>query len=260
MGASVAESASPSSDDSSSNFFKLNSCLSGKVAISCAASLLVLPATLMSYMGSFESLANLLSYGTFGYYCFSCILVVLLSYLFGMLFLHPKRRFKVLKTWGWNIQDTHHNFIKQKFLIMNLPWSLFLCGVIISPSIIITCINVPFYLGGSSILIIAFLSIDIVARLRLWSENVREKTFKVAEFHDLYHATMIKNHLKSEDIKFYLQGYYHRHLLYFFGPYIPINLMVPTFDKDRVVVIINRYYGGLGLVERERICPTNQLG
>ena len=138
---------------------------------------------------------------------------------------------------------------------MNLSWSLFLCGVIILPGISITGFNVPFYLGGSSLLIITFLSLDFVSRFKLWSENVHDKTFKMAEFQDLHHATMIKNHLKSENIKFYLQGYYHRHLLYFFGPYIPINLMVPIFEKDRATEIIDRYYGGLGLLENKKLSP-----
>ncbi len=243
------------SDQSSTNYFKLSSCLSGKVAIGYATSILMIPATLISFMGGFESLASSLAPGTLGYYFFSCIFVILLSYLFGWLFLHPKRRFETLKSWGWNTEETSQysiDFIKQKFLFMNLPWSLFLCAVIILPSIFITGFNVPFYLGGSSLFIIAFLSLDIVSRLKLWNENVHEKTFKIAEFQDLHHATMIRNHLKSENIKFYLQGYYHRHLLYFFGPYIPINLMVPTFERKQVTEIIDRYYGGLGLIEKEK--------
>ena len=244
-----------SSDEFSSNFFKLSSCLSGKVAMGYATSLLMLPVTLMSFTGGFESFARSLYPGTLSYYFFACILVILLSYLFGWLFLHPRKRFETLKSWGWDIQGAYQystDFIKQKFLIMNLPWSLFLCGVIILPSIVITGFNVPFYLGGSSLFIITFLSLDIVSRLKLWNENVHEKVFKIAEFQDLHHATMIKNHLKSEHIKFYLQGYYHRHLLYFFGPYIPINLMVPAFEKDRTTKIIDRYHGGLGVIEKER--------
>jgi len=206
-------------------------------------------------MGGFESIAESFSPGTFGYYFFSCILVLLLSYFFGWLFLHPKRRFETLETWGWNLQEAHQKdieSIKRKFFIMNLPWSLFLCGVVILPSFVISGFNVPFYLGGSSLFIVAFLSLDIMARFKLWNEGVSVKTIKIAEFQDLHYATMIKNHLKDENIKFYLQGYYHRHLLYFFGPYIPINLMVPAFEKDRSSELITRYYGGLGLIKNEK--------
>ncbi len=242
------------SDESPALFFKLSSCLSGNVAIVYTSSLIMIPVTLIQFTGGFRSIANSLSPGTFGYYFFSSIFVILLSYLFGWLFLHPKRRFETLKSWGWDPQEANQpiiDFIKQKFLVINLPWSFFLCGVIILPVIAISSFNVPFYLGGSSLLIIAFLSLDIVSRFNLWKDNVHEKTFKIAEFHDLHFATMIKNHLKKENIKFYMQGYYHRHLLFFFGPHIPINLMIPSFEKNRVLEIITRYYGGLGLIEKK---------
>ncbi len=247
------------SDEFPSDYLELSSCLSGKVAIGYATSLLMLPATLLSFMGGFGTLTRIFYPHSFGYYFFSCIFVVLFSYLLGWLFLYPQRRFETLRNWGWNSQETlqfSNEFFKRKFLIMSLPWSLFLCGVIILPDITITGFNMPFYLGGSSLLIIPFLTLDIVSRFKLWNENIHDKTFKLAEFQDVHHATMIKNHLKSENIKFYLQGYYHRHLLYFFGPYIPINLMVPVFEKERTSIIINRYYGGLGLIEKKTLGPT----
>lgn len=243
------------SDESSVSFFKLSSCLSGNVAIGYATSLLMLPFTLSQFTESFESIvARSLNPGTFGYYFTAFILVLLLSYFFAWLFLHPKRRFETLKSWGWGLQKANQpiiNFIKLKLLIINLPWSFILFGVVILPSIIASSFNAPFYFSGSSLLVIAFLSLDIVSRFNLWKDNVHEKTFKIAEFHDLHFATMIKNHLKKENIKFYMQGYYHRHLLFFFGPYIPINLMIPSFEKNRVSEIITRYYGGLGLIEKK---------
>ncbi|MBM9513839.1 preprotein translocase subunit SecY [Desulfogranum marinum] len=242
-----------SSDESVSNFFKLSSCLSGKEIIGYATSLLMLPATLFSFMGGFESFANSLYPGSFSYYFFSCILVILLSYLFGWSFLSPNKRFETLKQWGWN-SEGNQNFsidsIKKKFLFMNLPWTIFLCAVLILPTITITGFNIPFYLGGTSLIIVAVISLDFVSRFRLWNENIHDKAYKIAEFQDLHHATMIKNHLIDENIKFYLQGYYHRHLLYFFGPYIPINLMIPAYEAERVIEIISRYYGGLGLKKR----------
>jgi preprotein translocase subunit SecY len=241
------------SDESSSNFFKLSSCLSGKEVIGYATSLLMLPATIVSFMGGLETFAIPLYPGSFSYYFFSCILVILLSYVFGWLFLSPKNRFETLKHWGWDsegFQSSSIDSIKKKFLLMNLPWTMFLCAVLILPTITITGFNIPFYLGGASLIIVAVISLDFVSRFRLWNENVHDKTHKIAEFQDVHHATMIKNHLIGENIKFYLQGYYHRHLLYFFGPYIPINLMVPVYEADRVTEIISRYYGGLGLKKR----------
>ncbi len=241
-----------SSDKYSTNFFKLSFCLSGKAVIAFATSILMLPATLFSFMGSFESMATSLQPGSFGYYFFACILVLFLSYIFGWLFLSPHKRFETLKQWGWSLEGNQRfsiDSIKKIFLFTNVPWTIFLCIALILPSITITGFNIPFYLSGTSLIVVAVISLDVVSRFRLWNNNVHDKTYKIAEFQDLHHATMIKNHLASENIKFYLQGYYHRHLLYFFGPYIPINLMVPAYEKDRATEIISRYYGSLGLMD-----------
>jgi len=242
------------SDTSVLNYFKLTSCLSGTVAIGYTTSIIMLPVTLMSFMGGFESLANSLNPGTFGYYFFSCIIVFLLSYLFGWLFLHPKKRLETLKRWGWSTTDPEQysiDFIKRKFFLLHLPWAILLCSIIIFPSISIKYLNIPLYVGGASCLIIAFIGLDFISRFKLWNADVHEKLFKIAEFQDVHHATMIKNHLHNEGIKFFLQGYYHRHLLYFFGPYIPINLMIPIFEKERVEGIITQYYGKLGLLDNK---------
>lgn len=243
-----------SSDQTFSRYFKLNSCLSGKEPISYASSLLMLPVTLLSFMGGFEVLSQSLNPGTFGYSFFLCVFVVLFSYLFGWLFFHPKRRLATLEKWGWSLPETEQDSlysIKRKFILINLPWSLFLCVILIVPSIAISGFNVPFYLGGASLITIGFIGMDFVSRFKFLSLNGQEQIHNIAEFQDIHFATMIKNHLKSEGVVFYLQGYYHRHLLYFFGPYIPINLQIPLSEKERVSELINRYYGGLGLITRD---------
>jgi len=59
---------------------------------------------------------------------------------------------------------------------------------------------------------------------------------------------MIKNHMQSEGIIGHFQGYYHRHLLYFFGPYIDISVMVLEKDREPAEELMRKYYDGLGLV------------
>ncbi len=238
-------------DESCSGFFTISFCLSGKEFVVYATSLVLMPTTLLSFAGAFQPIARLLAPYSVGYYIFVCLFVFLLSYLFGWLFLYPEKRLATLKQWGWTPSEGSQFSIasfKRRFLLINLPWSLFLSGVILVSSFTITGYEIPLRLSGSSLFLIAFLGLDIVSRLKLWNEKIHDKTFKLAEFQDVHYATMIKNHLESENIRFYLQGYYHRHLLYFFGPYIPINLMIPLSEKNRATEIISRYYNGLGLV------------
>jgi hypothetical protein len=53
---------------------------------------------------------------------------------------------------------------------------------------------------------------------------------------------MIKRHLRSEGVLCHLQGFYHRHLYYFFGPYLDISLMVGN-DKAEFCRDIIKNYG-----------------
>ena len=124
---------------------------------------------------------------------------------------------------------------------------MFLCVMVVVPHILIASFDQPFYIGGAKSFIVGILCLDIFSRINLWKKFGDEKLRKIAEFHDVYYARMIKNHLESENIKFYLQGYYHRHLLYFLGPYIPINLKVAETDIDRAREVIKKFYGNLGL-------------
>ncbi len=55
---------------------------------------------------------------------------------------------------------------------------------------------------------------------------------KIAELHDVPMAGLVKSLLEQKGLPCYLRGYYHRALLYFFGPYIEISVLVP---EDRVL-------------------------
>jgi hypothetical protein len=135
--------------------------------------------------------------------------------------------------------------LKQVF-IYNLPWTAFLCVLAIAPHILISKLNVPFYVGGTSTLLIVAISLDIFDRFNFLNSKIQQPV-KIAEFHDVYDAAMIKNHLKARGILCHIQGYYHRHLLYFFGPYIDMSLMVSVEDQGPAKELIRNYYGRLGL-------------
>lgn len=189
--------------------------------------------------------------GTAVYYLSMTLTIFTLNYLLGRVFLHPEKRIIKLNDWGWRLPEPSQHFpeaVKYKFLLLNFSWTLFLCTATFVPTIAIGCFDAPFFIGGTSLFILGIIGLDIIARLKTAKAFGNQKMIKAAELHDVYDATMIKNHLKAEGIKFYLQGYYHRHALYFLGPYISINLMVAREDMERTYGLINRYYNGLGLL------------
>ncbi len=83
-------------------------------------------------------------------------------------------------------------------------------------------------------------ALDLTDRFKFMQQS-NSRFVKIAEIHDIYDAATIKNHLESSGILCHFQGYYHRHLLYFFGPYIEISLLVSTEHEKASIEFINRY-------------------
>ena len=150
---------------------------------------------------------------------------------------------------GWHIAAAGADagdFLLKRQIIYNLPWTIFLCVMAVVPGILISGANVPFYLGGSSIPVLVAVSLDIIGGFKFYQNSIH-KPIKIAEFHDIYDANMINNHMEAAGIKSFLRGYHHRLLTYFFGPYLEMSLIIDDHDKERAKLLIQEFYGGLGL-------------
>ena len=233
------------------DIFQFNTCPSGDAAFTYAASIILFPMTILSFFDTGHNFLNSFRPGTLLYSTFFVLLVFGLSYLFAWLFFHPKRRIIKMKETGWqfsNPEMVSENYLRRRLFIYNLPWMLFLCALGVLPNILITSFKIPFYIGGSSLYIAVAIGLDVLDRCHFQQQTGSSRVVKIAEFHDIYDASMIKKQLASEGIRCHLQGYYHRHLLYFFGPYIDVGMMVAKEDVEFCCGIIKRYYNGLGLL------------
>jgi len=67
---------------------------------------------------------------------------------------------------------------------------------------------------------------------------------KVVELHDVPTAGLFKSLFEQKRVPCYLRGYYHRALLYFFGPYIEISVLVPEDKMTDAKEIIETYLEG----------------
>jgi hypothetical protein len=132
-------------------------------------------------------------------------------------------------------------------LIFNLPWTLWLGLMAALPTVLITAWNVPFYIGGTQVFLIVAVGLDLIDRYRFHRQGGNERMVNVAELHDVYDAAMLRQHLRRDGIDCHMQGYHHRHLLYFFGPYVEIGLWVREKDAAAVCETLRTCYGGLGI-------------
>lgn len=231
------------------SYFQLNLSPSSMAALSYAATIIMLPATLAYFFGIESSFAESLRPGSLGYNLISCICIFAFSFLFGWAFLHPHRRVRKMQSRGWHIAAAGADagdFLLKRQIIYNLPWTIFLCVMAVVPGILISGANVPFYLGGSSIPILVAISLDLISGFGFYQNDI-SRPFKIAEFHDIYDAEMIQNHMRAVGIKSYLRGYNHRLLNYFFGPHLEISLVTDNKDKERAKSLIQDFYNGFGL-------------
>lgn len=227
------------------DYFQLNLAPSSLAAITYASSIIMLP----MFFETGETPADIFHPGSIWYNSLSVCWIFTFSCLFGWAFLHPGQRIKKMRDAGWHMGGTYANAEKtllKKQFIYNLPWTLFLCLMVILPSTLITSVNVPFYVGGSSIPIIVAIFLDLFNEFDFYQKHLSQPV-KVAELHDVYDANMIQNHLKATGINSFLQGYHHRLLRYIFGPHIEMSLVVDEQDKEQVQKLIHEYYGGNGL-------------
>ncbi len=227
--------------------FQLNTSPSGVLPISFAAhmtQILVIPVMLLSQQDvPFGP-------GSWLHSCFFGPLVFVLSFPLAWLFLHPKRRLSRLRDRGWELADpsvrSKQDLVK-KLLICNLPWAALLTVIALLPHLedgrfVLVRVIGPF------LPIVVAVGMDILDRYNLQRGKPRARLVKIAEFYDVYDASMIRAHLESEGIRCHLQGYYHRQLLYFFGPYIGIGLIVEEEAAGPCEEILKQYHNSLGLL------------
>ena len=248
-----------SNSEKSFTIFQFNTCPSGKIALFYAASIMMFPLTVLTFFSIDISFINVFMPGSLLYSIFFCFFVFVLSYLFAWFFFHPKKRLLRLKERGWKFSDPDHvaeKHLTRKMIIYNLPWTIFLCAIGVVPQILLTSFNIPFYIGGSSLYIAVAIGLDVLDRYNVQRQTRSGRLVKIAEFHDVYDASMIKKHMESIGITCYFQGFYHRQLLYFFGPYIDISLMTEKGDAEFVQEILKEYYNGIGLLRSPTMKTT----
>jgi hypothetical protein len=106
--------------------------------------------------------------------------------------------------------------------------ALYLCLFVFAPQVIFPLLG--FNLGGVTLIITVAILLDLIEEM-----NIRRKgsnLVKIAELHDVPMTGLLKSLFEQKELPSHLRRYYHRALLYFFGPYIEISVLVP---EDRVL-------------------------
>lgn len=162
-------SASYFNDDKNEMSLKIN--ISGVIPVIFASTLIVLPATILNFFSSSQqyeflnTLNLMLSRGQFLYFFFFGLMIMFFSFFYSTLVFDPKKTSDMLKKQNSFIKGIRPGRPTEIILSsisrrLTFIGSLYLILIAIFPEILLLKFNIPFYLGGTSILIITLVSLE----------------------------------------------------------------------------------------------------
>jgi preprotein translocase subunit SecY len=172
--------------------FKLN--MAGVIPPIFASSLILFPATLLGWFGSAEGMnwlkdvAATLSPGQPIYVMIYAALIVFFCFFYTALQYNPKETADNLKKSGAFVPgirpgDQTARYLEKILLRLTLAGAIYVTVVCLLPEFLILKWNVPFYFGGTSLLIIVVVTMDFMAQVQAYvMTHQYESLLKKANF------------------------------------------------------------------------------
>ncbi len=145
----------------------------GVIPIIFAQSLIMLPSTLaLAFQGNaiVQGLANFVAHGTWAYVLIYGLTIVFFTYFYTAIVLNPTDMADNMKKYGGFIPGIRpgrktSEYIDRILSRITLPGAIFLALIAVLPDILIARFNVPFYLGGTSVLIVVGVALDTLQQI-----------------------------------------------------------------------------------------------
>ncbi|MCK4846681.1 MAG: DUF2007 domain-containing protein [Deltaproteobacteria bacterium] len=228
-------------DDGTKAHIPIKLTTAGTVPIGFGREALLLPILLLAgVIPSWVQQQIFFSDSTF-YYPINLIALVFLYYFFTFLFYSPERMIELLKSKNSSIVvpegEDPSDLIKRSLKAMALAGLLYLSLFLLLSRMGMNSLTGG--LVGVGLILTVVIAMDISGEVLFRSKSGRLS--KVAEFHNIPIAGLAKSLLEERAIPCHLKGYYHRALLYFFGPYIEVSLLVPEDKSEEAKELMKRY-------------------
>ncbi len=171
---------------------KLN--ISGVIPPIFASSIILLPATAVSWFGNYEGLTLLkdfaaaLSPGQPIYVLLYAIAIIFFCFFYTALVFNPKETADNLKKSGAFVPgirpgEQTARYIEKIILRLTMVGAIYITLVCLLPEFLIVKFNVPFYFGGTSLLIIVVVTMDFMAQVQSYiMSHQYESLLKKANF------------------------------------------------------------------------------
>jgi preprotein translocase subunit SecY len=144
----------------------------GVIPVIFASSLILFPATLTRFVPHpwMQAIADALSPGRFTYTMLYMGLIVFFTYFYTAIVFNPVDLADNMKKYGGFIPGVRpgkktSEYIDRVLTRITLPGAIFLAVISVLPDLLIRWFNVPFYFGGTSLLIVVGVALDTVRQM-----------------------------------------------------------------------------------------------
>jgi len=153
-----------------STFLPLRVNTAGVIPIIFAQSLVVLPSTVGAYLPSLKNIVEILRPGFWGYDIVFCALIIFFTYFYTSIVFNPVELADNMKRYGGFIPGIRpgsktSEYVDSVLSKITLPGALFLASIALVPWYLINFLNVPFYFGGTTLLIIVGVALDTLQQI-----------------------------------------------------------------------------------------------
>jgi len=145
----------------------------GVIPIIFAQSVIMLPSTLALYFhgnGVIQGLASVFSVGSVVHVVVYSVTIIFFTYFYTAIVLNPTDMADNMKKYGGFIPGIRpgrktSEYIDRVLSRITLPGAVFLALIAVLPDILIRRFNVPFYFGGTSVLIVVGVALDTLQQM-----------------------------------------------------------------------------------------------
>ena len=155
-----------------STYLPLRINMAGVIPVIFASSVLLFPVTLaqMTPWGWTKSLAQAIGPSSWWYILAEVILIILFTYFYTAVQFNPIDQADNLKKYGGFIPGIRPGrptaaYLDRVLTRITLPGALFLAAIVLLPTVLIRVTNLPFYFGGTSLLIVVGVALDTMKQM-----------------------------------------------------------------------------------------------
>jgi hypothetical protein len=182
--------------------------------------------------------------GTVVYTAASAILIIILYFVFTALFFNPREMIDYLRERNASVipdETGGKRHINRGLEGMALIGSLYLVLVPLSLQVIWWLLHTDVTpVNGISLIVAVCITLDLTGELLFrWRSD---SLVRIAEFHEPWKVGLLRSVLEKEKVPCMVRGYYHRSLLYLFGPYIEMPVFVAGSNENAARDVMRRYF------------------